>query len=167
MARNGSADPGRHHERPGVARGGPGGRRRRPGGYRRRPGGYRRRAGERARGAGRSGDEADEGEEGPGSAVDSASERRLAGGGRSSRASGALLGRRGEAWRIELDDWRPWTLVDAEREHIGARVVADDVEVVLGFDDLVEVQVGPQDGLLSERRPGEDVPEWRDDHRTA
>jgi hypothetical protein len=54
------------------------------------------------------------------------------------------------AWReqrratlgAELDDGRPGPLVDAQGEHVRTRVVADDVEVVLGLRDPVDVEIG-------------------------
>src|SRR6202011_1702510 len=60
-----------------------------------------------------------------------------------------------------------WPLVHGEFEHVGSRVVADDVEVVLAFGDLSEVKLGSQDRLAVDLRASQNLAERRHDHRRA
>jgi hypothetical protein len=78
--------------------------------------------------------------------------------------------------------WRPWSivrrgfvlgdralgiLVHAQLEHVGARVVAGNVEVVLAPRDVVEVQLRVQDLLFIETRPGQHRTEGTDDRSAS
>ena len=53
--------------------------------------------------------------------------------------------------------------VDFEPEHIGPSVMADHIEVELGFGDFASVNVGCQNALFTVLRPGHELPQWADD----
>src|SRR5262249_16373937 len=57
--------------------------------------------------------------------------------------------------------------VDVELEHVGARVVAEDVEVILAADDVCAVDFGGEDGFALEIRPGEKIAEGIDNTASA